>query len=469
MKRLFSVPIVAVLSLILVSVLFSGSVPAQSTQVTPWVVTRIGADATLNDGAGIHVYIFGTGIDVDHPDLAGNLGNGFAPRVCTANSGPVKKRAKDKCKTDWDDDNGHGTAHAGTVAALDNDFGVVGVAPGVTLHAVKVIFWNGRISDSDVIEGINWVTSETIARGSPSVVVFPINGPGGTSNTNPGICTDTEYIGTNAYDEAFCNAKNAGVVIVAWAGGAGNDAETSKPAGFDDRVITTTGTTPNDDFVATSNWGDNVAAWTTNASAPIAIAGPGASRLTTEVGGGYFTTGSNGTGTSAGAGAVALFLALNPQNADASAFHNTRAALLAAAEETAGFFGNPGGFPHNEDFLDVRSFVPVCGDGSCVGEDQCSCASDCGTPPASEAGVCSDQTDNDCDGFADCADMDCETDPFCQQNPCGNGTCDAGEDCNSCAADCDGRQSGKPANRFCCGDGVQQNAEGNGSICDGNY
>ena len=37
---------------------------------------------------------------------------------------------------------------------------------------------------------------------------------------------------------------------------------------------------------------------------------------------------------------------------------------------------------------------------------------------------------------------------------CGNGVCDPGEDCNSCSADCDGVQSGKPANRWCCGDGT---------------
>jgi len=38
---------------------------------------------------------------------------------------------------------------------------------------------------------------------------------------------------------------------------------------------------------------------------------------------------------------------------------------------------------------------------------------------------------------------------------CGNGVCEAGngEDCVSCAADCNGKQGGKPSGRFCCGDG----------------
>jgi hypothetical protein len=42
---------------------------------------------------------------------------------------------------------------------------------------------------------------------------------------------------------------------------------------------------------------------------------------------------------------------------------------------------------------------------------------------------------------------------------CGNGTCEAGEDCNSCSSDCIGVTGGKPANRYCCGDGVCENVE----------
>ncbi|HEX9731447.1 MAG TPA: hypothetical protein VGG06_05605 [Thermoanaerobaculia bacterium] len=54
---------------------------------------------------------------------------------------------------------------------------------------------------------------------------------------------------------------------------------------------------------------------------------------------------------------------------------------------------------------------------------------------------------------------------------CGNGVCEPafGEDCLSCAGDCRGQQNGKPANRFCCGDGDGQNpivcSDGDGSIC----
>jgi len=112
---------------------------------------------------------------------------------------------------------------------------------------------------------------------------------------------------------------------------------------------------------------------------------------------------------------------------------------------------------------------PTCGDGTCdPGESQCSCAADCGTPPSVETGLCTDGVDNDCDLFVDCDDSDCAGDAACVSS-CGNGICEVGEDCNSCSADCDGKQNGNPSGRYCCGDGIPQGPEGNGDICDGNF
>lgn len=50
-----------------------------------------------------------------------------------------------------------------------------------------------------------------------------------------------------------------------------------------------------------------------------------------------------------------------------------------------------------------------------------------------------------------------------------DGVCEAGEDCNNCASDCAGVTGGKPANRYCCGNGVAESAEGGGAVCDGNF
>jgi hypothetical protein len=76
--------------------------------------------------------------------------------------------------------------------------------------------------------------------------------------------------------------------------------------------------------------------------------------------------------------------------------------------------------------------------------------------------ICDDTIDNDMDGAIDCNDPDCLV-------LCGNGRCDPCEDCIGCPEDCAGRQLGKLSDRFCCGDGIPQSAEEDGTICDGNY
>jgi sialate O-acetylesterase len=118
------------------------------------------------------------------------------------------------------------------------------------------------------------------------------------------------------------------------------------------------------------------------------------------------------------------------------------------------------------DCLDVPA-CPFCGNGVCdPGEDPCSCSDDCGAPPASETD-CSDGLDDDCDGFTDCADDNCSADPSCPAD-CGNDICEPPENCDSCPNDCDSVTTGKPTNRYCCGNGELEGPEGDGR-CDGNW
>jgi subtilisin len=128
-----------------------------SAQLLPTGVDRI--DGELSPTAGINgvdervdadIAILDTGIDLDHPDL-----NVVANTGC-ASGGPMNKTCTNGA---GDDNNWHGTHVAGIAAALDNGIGVVGVAPGARLHAVKVLDSRGSGYVSWIIAGIDWVTA----------------------------------------------------------------------------------------------------------------------------------------------------------------------------------------------------------------------------------------------------------------------------------------------------------------------
>jgi len=84
---------------------------------------------------------------------------------------------------------------------------------------------------------------------------------------------------------------------------------------------------------------------------------------------------------------------------------------------------------------------PSCGDGFCdVGEDRCNCPADCGIPEATEANLCTDAIDNDCDSLTDCDDTDCDLDLGCACGQKGE-SCEVDTDC--CSNSCKGKPSSK--------------------------
>ena len=125
-------------------------------QSTPTGIDRIFAMGNANidiDGADdfrvdVDVAVIDTGVDFQHPDLNVQFGVN-----CTAGN-PFRA----KCQTGTnagDDDHYHGTHVAGTIGALDNGFGVVGVAPGARIHPVKVLNSQGSGYTSWIVAGIN--------------------------------------------------------------------------------------------------------------------------------------------------------------------------------------------------------------------------------------------------------------------------------------------------------------------------
>ena len=205
---------------------------------------------------------FSTRASTYHADLQANLAVGddshYAVETCKGGN----------CLRAWDDDNDHGTHVAGTVGAINNKVDVVGVAPEVTLHAVKVLSKSGSGSWSGVIAGIDWVTQHVGKNGHGGKAVA--NMSLGGSGSKDGTCPSNGFTGKDSMHKALCNSARAGVVYAVAAGNSGADAQNYVPAAYDDAVITVSATSKADDFESWSNWRDNSASWS-NGSAPVAI------------------------------------------------------------------------------------------------------------------------------------------------------------------------------------------------------
>jgi subtilisin family serine protease len=123
-----------------------GNRSRQLDQLLPWGVGKVGGPIKLNtvpnpDGK---IFVLDTGISPFTGDL--NIDT-----VLSLNTRP------DKAASMWWDLHGHGTHVAGTIGALNNAIGVVGVVPGASLVAVRVFGVDGTCRTSDQIAGVEHV------------------------------------------------------------------------------------------------------------------------------------------------------------------------------------------------------------------------------------------------------------------------------------------------------------------------
>lgn len=237
----------------------------QPPEETPWGVTRVNGGVSGASGAA---WVIDSGVDQDHPDL----------NVDTARSANFVSRGKDT----KDDGNGHGTHVAGTIAAIDNDIGVIGVAPGASVVGVRVLNNNGSGTFADVIAGIDYVG----ANGQPGDVANMSLGGGFSQAVNDAVV-----------------AASSTVKFSLAAGNESADANTKSPASANGpNIYTVSAMDDTDTFASFSNFGNP----------PIDCADPGVDVLSTYKDGGYATA----SGTSMAAPHLAGVLLLGAVNTD---------------------------------------------------------------------------------------------------------------------------------------------------------
>lgn len=215
-------------------------------QTIPWGITRVGGGQTYT-GSGV-AYIIDTGIDDSHPDLNVDPSLGF--------NSFTKGRDRDLLI----DGHGHGTHVAGTVAAINNSIGVVGVAAGATVVPVKVLSTSGSGSYSGVIAGVDFVAANGK---NGDVANMSLGGPV-----------------SDALDAAVVALGNKGIKVALAAGNEDDDANNHSPARANGpNIYTVSAVNSSDIFASFSNYGNP----------PVDFAAPGVSVLSTYKGGGYTT------------------------------------------------------------------------------------------------------------------------------------------------------------------------------------
>jgi hypothetical protein len=318
------------------------------------------ADADRNPHAAIDgtdtrvdvdIAIIDTGIDYTHPDLYVTRATDCTSSVffpqCSGSTGNLI------------DKNGHGTHVAGSAAALDNDIGVVGVAPGARLWSVKVLDQNGSGYLSWIIAGIDAVTQH-----SDEIDV---------ANMSLGCeCSST------ALDDAITNSVAAGVVYAVAAGNSAKDASTFSPANHPD-VITVSALSDFDGLAGAAGLPtcradqDDTLADFSNFGPLVELAAPGVCITSTWLDGTYRTISGTSMASPHVAGAAALFIATSGRDRnsdgviDKSDTDSVRATLVDAAlpqGHECGYVNERASEGSTEPLLFVNA-VAFGGDGTC--------------------------------------------------------------------------------------------------------
>jgi subtilisin len=265
-----------------------------AAQTLPTGINRVDGERSSTvsgNGSGsvnVDIAILDTGIDTSHPDL--NVVGGVA---CNGSG--------------YRDGHGHGTHVAGIAAARDNGTGVVGVAPGARLWAVRVLNASGSGAASNILCGVDWVT-----RNAARIEVANMSLGGSGAEPSGAGCSTGDVL-----HDAVCRSVAAGVTYAVAAGNSSANAAGVVPAAYDE-VITVSSLA---DFNGRSGGGaaatcqsdiDDTLANSSNYGRDVDLIAPGVCISSTYVGGGYRTLSGTSMASPHVAGAAALYRATHP-------------------------------------------------------------------------------------------------------------------------------------------------------------
>ncbi|HEY5708026.1 MAG TPA: S8 family serine peptidase [Solirubrobacterales bacterium] len=274
--------------------LFSQSIPTGIDRVFATTNETLAINEEDDLRVDADVAVIDTGVD-EHEDL-----NVVGRTDCAISDEEEEGifECVDETGSDYAD---HGTHVAGTVGALDNGKGVVGVAPGARIWSVRVYLFSipPGFFESSAVAGVDWVAA-TRQDEDPENDIEVANMSFG--------CTEGVHFGCSpltALDSAISNAVEEGVVMVAAAGNESTDASKTYPASHPD-VITVSAL---EDLDGSPGEGNDPLAEFSNFGSVIDVAAPGVEILSTVPGG--YEEGWSGTSMASPhvAGAAAILAA----------------------------------------------------------------------------------------------------------------------------------------------------------------
>jgi subtilisin family serine protease len=256
-----------------------GGTSVPPPQEVPWGISRTRAQEvhSLTKGDGVRVCVVDTGVQPNHPDLAANIVGG---RNFTVKRGKVSP-------SQWADENGHGTHVAGTIAALDNSEGVLGVAPQAEIYVVRVLDRSGAGSLSSVTDGVY----ECLAAGSHVI------------NMSLGATADPSL--DSPLKTAVATAIAAGVHVIVAAGNESNSISNTVPAGFPGVVA-----------VGAMDSAERIASFSNYGLGLKDLAAPGVAVKSTWLNGGYNTISGTSMAAPHVAGVMALLVSMGYQSTE---------------------------------------------------------------------------------------------------------------------------------------------------------